>query len=87
MGITGAIKNLQGITGKTFHSYCGGSAIDIFKTIDKRYHQFFQPDYIARIGELHKKHVEAGIPRWSEKMDRPPFEWWILDGAMGSENV
>ena len=82
MGITGAIKNLQGITGKTFHSYCGGS-VDIFKTYDKRYHQFFQPDYLARIEELHKKHLEAGYPRWNEKMDRPPFNggFWMEQWA------
>jgi hypothetical protein len=82
MGITGAIKNLQGITGRTFHSYCGG-AIDVFKTIDKRYHQFFQPDYLTTIRDLHKKHLEAGIPRWGEKMDRPPFEagFWMEQWA------
>src|SRR5450759_4969083 len=78
MELSASIKNLQGITGKTFHSYCGGS-IDIFKTYDNRYHQFFQPDYLSRIGELHKKHVQAGIPRWDTKMDRPPFEagFWM----------
>jgi hypothetical protein len=82
MGISASIKNLQGITAKTFHSYCGGS-IDIFKTYDKRYHKFFQPDYLARIDELHKKHVLAGFPRWSEKMDRPPFDggFWMEQWA------
>ena len=82
MGITASIKNLQGITAKTFHSYCGGS-IDIFKTYDKRYHKFFQPDYLARVSELHKKHVQAGIPRWTEKMDRPPFDggFWMEQWA------
>jgi uncharacterized protein (DUF362 family) len=82
MGITGAIKNLQGITGKTFHSYCGGS-VDIFKTYDKRYHQFFQPDYLSKITELHKKHSEAGFPRWNETMDRPPFDggFWMEQWA------
>jgi hypothetical protein len=73
MGITASIKNLQGITGKVFHQFCGGS-VDIFKTYDKRYHRFFQPDYLSGIAELHKKHVQAGIPRWDTKMDRPPFE-------------
>jgi hypothetical protein len=73
MGITASIKNLQGITGKVFHQFCGGS-VDIFKTYDKRYHRFFQPDYLSGITELHKKHVQAGIPRWDTKMDRPPFE-------------
>ena len=78
MGITGAIKNLQGTTGRTFHSFCGG-AVDIFKTIDKRYHQFFHSDYLERVGELHRKHVAAGYPRWTVKMDRPPFEggFWM----------
>jgi hypothetical protein len=82
MGLSGAVKNLQGITAKTFHSYCGGS-VDIFKTYDKRYHKFFQPDYLARIDELHKKHIKDGIPRWSVKMDRPPFEggFWMEQWA------
>ncbi len=63
MGITGAIKNLQGTTGRKFHQYCGGH-FDIFKSYDKRYHPFFQPDYMAKIKALHKQHVAAGIPRW-----------------------
>jgi len=82
MGITASIKNLQGITGKKFSNFCGGSG-DIFKMYDKRYHKFFQPDYVARIAELHKKHIKAGIPRWDTQMDRPPFygglfmEQWV----------
>ncbi len=82
MGITGAIKNLQGITGKRFHSFCAGSN-DVFKMLDKRYHRFFQTDYLARIAELTKKHIEAGIPRWNEKVDRPPFEggFWMEQWA------
>jgi hypothetical protein len=73
MGITASIKNLQGITAKKFHQFCGGS-VDIFKTYDKRYHQFFQPDYLSVVAELHKKHVKAGIPRWDVTMDKPPFD-------------
>jgi hypothetical protein len=82
MGITGSIKNLQGITAKKFHQYCGGSG-DIFQMYDKRYHPYFQPDYMSRIDELHKKHVQAGIPRWDTKMERPPYggglwmEQWV----------
>jgi Domain of unknown function (DUF362) len=82
MGITGAIKNLQGITGRKFHQYCGGN-FDIFKSYDKRYHEFFQPDYMARIKELHKQHLDAGIPRWASRVDRPPYgggpwmEQWV----------
>jgi uncharacterized protein (DUF362 family) len=82
MGITGAIKNVQGITGRKFHQYCGGH-FDIFKSYDKRYHQFFHEDYMERVASLHKKHMEAGIPRWDTKMDRPPYgggvfmEQWV----------
>lgn len=72
MGITGAIKNLQGATGRRFHQFCGGYR-DIFKSYDKRYFPFFQPDYLERVAELQKKHVEAGIPRWDTVIDSPPF--------------
>jgi len=82
MGITGAIKNLQGMTGKRFHQFCGGH-YDIFQTYDRRYHQFFQPDYMDRITELHKKHIDHNIPRWRSQVDRPPhgggifMEQWV----------
>jgi len=82
MGITASIKNLQGITGKKFHQYCGGH-YSIFKTYDKRYHPFFQPDYISRITELQKEHMENGVPRWKSRMEKPPYgggvfmEQWV----------
>ncbi len=82
MGITGAIKNVQGITGKKFHQFCGGH-YSIFKTYDKRYHPFFQPDYVERVAELQKKHMENGVPRWKSRMERPPYgggvfmEQWV----------
>jgi hypothetical protein len=82
MGITGSIKNLQGITAKRFHQFCGGN-YSIFKSYDKRYHPFFQPDYVERVQELHKKHLNEGIPRWNTRMEKPPYggglfmEFWI----------
>jgi hypothetical protein len=82
MGITASIKNLQGITGRKFHQFCGGH-FDIFKSYDQRYHQFFQPDYMSNVAELHAKHKKAGIPRWDTVMDRPPYgggifmEHWV----------
>ena len=82
MGITGAVKNLQGITGKKFHQFCGGH-YDIFKTYDKRYHPFFQPDYIEKVTSLQRKHEMEGIPRWKSRMDKPPYggglfmEQWV----------
>ncbi len=82
MGITGSIKNLQGTTASKFHQFCGGH-YSIFKSYDKRYHPFFQPDYVEKVKELHKKHVEQGIPRWNTRMDKPPYggglfmEQWV----------
>ena len=82
MGITASIKNLQGITGRKFHQFCGGH-FDIFKSYDPRYHQYFHPNYMTKIAELHKKHMEMGIPRWNTLMDRPPYggglfmEQWV----------
>lgn len=82
MGITGAIKNLQGMTGRRFHQFCGGH-YDIFKTYDQRYHQFFHPDYMDTITRLQKKHEEQGMPRWKSRQDRPPYgggifmEQWV----------
>jgi uncharacterized protein (DUF362 family) len=71
MGITAAVKNLQGITGRVFHQFC--NAADLFKTLNSEYHPYFQPDYLDRISELHKKHIDAGIPRWdSEMIGSPP---------------
>ncbi len=32
MGVTGAIKNLQGICGRKFHQFCGGH-FDIFRIL------------------------------------------------------
>jgi len=82
MGLTGAVKNLQGITAKKFHQYCGGN-YSIFKSYDNRYHEFFHADYLEKINEFHKKHLLAGIPRWDSRMERPPYggglfmEQWV----------
>ena len=86
MGITGAIKNLQGITGRKFHQFCGGN-FDIFRSYDKRYHQFFQPDYMAKIKELHQKHLQDGIPRWGRPDGQASSRWRRIYGAMGSTNA
>jgi len=66
MGITAAIKNVQGISGKRFHQMCGGSR-NVFKMYDKRYHKFFHQDYLDRCTELHKKHLDEGYPRWDKQ--------------------
>ncbi len=69
MGTTAAVKNLQGISGRRFHSMC--TATDaIKKTYDRRYHKFFQKNFETTIRELWEKHKKDGIPRW----DRPAPE-------------
>ncbi len=67
MGITASIKNLQGISGKQFHQFCGGST-SIFKQrgYDKRYHPFFHEDYMEAVAKLRDKHAKAGVPRFDK---------------------
>lgn len=67
MGITACIKNLQGVSGKRFHQFCGGSG-DIFKMYEKQYHKYFQKDYMERIAELRTIH-QPTIPRWDKPDD------------------
>ena len=78
MGLTASIKNLQGISGKRFHQFCGGNT-SIFNSYDKRYHKFFQPDYMSRVAELRNKHVKDGIPRWDKDNAGDGFymEQWV----------
>jgi len=71
MGVTGAVKNLQGISARRLHSFCGFS--DAFRSLPEGYHRFFQPNYLEKVRELHQKHVEAGIPRWNGRMGSNPF--------------
>ncbi|MDR2888117.1 MAG: DUF362 domain-containing protein [Bacteroidales bacterium] len=82
MGVTGAIKNLQGTCARRFSSFCGGYA-DIFRQFDKKYHPYWQPNYLAKVKELQTQHIEAGYPRWNEKMDKPPFNsgFWMEQWA------
>jgi len=81
MGVTGAIKNLQGISARRLNSFCGFN--DAFRSLPSGYHRFFQPNYLDKVRELHQKHVEAGIPRWNERMGSNPFnsglwmEHWV----------
>ena len=82
MGITGAIKNLQGITARKFHQYCGGH-FNIFRSYDKKYHPYFHSNYMQRVKELHAQHVKDGIPRWTTLPDGSAYggghfmEQWV----------
>ena len=82
MGVTGAIKNLQGTQGSRLSSFCG-SSIDIFRTLDERLYRFFHRDYLEKLTVLHQKHIAAGYPRWNGKLARAPFNsgFWMESWA------
>ncbi len=65
MGLSTSVKNLQGISCRRFHQFCGGSS-SIFKSYDKRYHKYFHRNYLERVGELQRKHINDGIPRFDK---------------------
>jgi uncharacterized protein (DUF362 family) len=66
MGITAAVKNLQGLSAKRFKQFC--TRYDAIRsTYEKPYHPFFREDFERRIEASHARHLAAGIPRW----DRP----------------
>jgi len=65
MGISGCIKNLQGICGRKFCSFCNPHD-QIRRTYDRRYHKFFQHNFEDHIEMLYAKHVKEGIPRWDK---------------------
>jgi hypothetical protein len=73
MGITGAVKNLQGLCARRFHQFCTPHA-DIRAKYEAKYHGYFQPGFEGRIEELYAGHVKNGIPRW----DRPGPDGGII---------
>jgi hypothetical protein len=77
MGVTGSIKNLQGISARRLNSFCGFN--DAFRSLPAGYHRFFQPNYLDTVRGLHQKHVKAGYPRWTGRMGSNPFNsgLWI----------
>jgi len=65
MGITGAVKNIQGTAGKRFHQMC--TRYDKVRSYyGKRYEKFFRKNFEKRIEELYAKHRDMGIPRWDK---------------------
>jgi len=69
MGITAAIKNLQGISGKRFSQMCTGYD-KIRRSFGKKYDKFFQRRFEKHIKKLHAKHVKEGYPRWDRPSDK-----------------
>ena len=64
MGITGAVKNIQGLCAHSFHSFC--MPYDrIRKSYDKKYMSSFHENFEKNIETDYQKHVEQGISRWA----------------------
>jgi len=78
MGLSVSIKNLQGVSGKMFHQFCGGFQ-SIFKSYDKRYHPFFHRDYMEHVQKLTEKHLRDGIPRWDKPGEKDYSGGFYMD--------
>ena len=65
MGLTLAVKNLQGTSVSPLVRFCEG--VDTTKTHPPNVFAHFQPDLETRIDESFQRHLLAGYPRW----DRP----------------
>ncbi len=65
MGITGAVKNLQGITAHRLHNFC--TPYDLVSGYEAEYLPYFHSNLKQRIEAMYAHHLRAKIPRW----DRP----------------
>jgi len=63
MGITGAIKNLQGLCPGLFRRFCTPYN-QLRKRAGKQYGKFLKKNFEKNIEKLYARHVEQGIPRW-----------------------
>jgi hypothetical protein len=70
MGLTLCSKNQQGMCVHPYIHYCE-SLSDLVKNKPAAYVKDIQPDFLERVQQLHKQHLEAGVPRW----DRPGKDW------------
>jgi hypothetical protein len=86
MGITAAIKNLQGICARRFHNFCTAHS-SIRKAIPEYYHQFFLDNFEEVIVAHHKRHLEMGIPRWDRPTDNRGGIWQETWCARGLDNL
>ena len=66
MGITAAVKNIQGTCGRRFHNICTNHD-SIRGRFGDKYDKFFKRGFEKDIERLYAAHVKKGIPRW----DRP----------------
>ncbi len=68
MGITAAIKNLQGLCPGMFRRFC--TPYDqVRNSFGSSYGRFLRKNFENDIVRLHEEHVRAGIPRWDKPAD------------------
>jgi uncharacterized protein (DUF362 family) len=68
MGLTLAVKNLQGTNIPPYIRFCNDLSPSIAED--------FQPDALAHVEALYQKHLKAGLPRW-ETAKAAWMERWI----------
>ncbi len=68
MGITGCVKNLQGLCSRRFHQFCT-PAHSLFSAYEPQYHEHFHSDFQAHVKALYAEHVTDEIPRWGRPGD------------------
>jgi hypothetical protein len=87
MGITGAVKNLQGTCARVFHEFCHVDRITQ-KPEYAWYTRFFRKGFRRRIEDLYASHVRQGIPRWAKPGTRGGLwmEYWV-QAALDSLSV
>lgn len=65
MGITAAVKNLQGLCPGMFRRFCTPYK-NVRSRGDSKYARFLKRNFERDIEKLYAKHVEQGIPRWDK---------------------
>ena len=63
MGITAAVKNLQGMGAGRFRNMC--TPLESIKKGYGEYLRYFHKDFDERVNALYKQHLDAGYPRWA----------------------
>lgn len=70
MGITGAVKNLQGLTPAFFRHFCCPYD-QVRKRAGKEYGRFLKRRFEKKIENLYEQHIRDGFPRWHARKGLP----------------
>ena len=70
MGITGAVKNLQGTTPAFFRHFCCPYD-QVRKRAGKEHEKYLKKGFEKNIEKLYERHLKDGIPRWQARKGLP----------------